>query len=63
MVNMRDVKSLEDAIKNVFNILDSMDDETYEAVDDFSEKSDHGRYQDMADWLQWIYSNTRGGRF
>lgn len=63
MVNMQDVKRLEDAIKDVFNILDGMDDETYEAIDDFSETSDHGRYQDMADWLQWIYSNTRGGRF
>jgi hypothetical protein len=51
------VKELQNAVRNVIDILDAMDDETYNAVDDFADPSDNaGRYADMVEWLQHIMS-------
>lgn len=47
------VKELQNAVRSVINILDTMDDTTYYAVNDLA-SSDDGRYRDMIEWLQHI---------
>ncbi len=57
MLNRKAVKELLDAVRDVIAILDAMDDETYNAVDDFADPSGNtGRYTDMVEWLQHIMS-------
>lgn len=54
-VDRQAVKELENAVRSVIDILDDMDDATYDAVDDFA-GSDDGRYRDIVEWLQHIMS-------
>lgn len=53
-VDIQAVKELQNAVRNVIDILETMDDATYDAVDDFIDPDNAGRYTDMLDWLQYI---------
>lgn len=53
-VDMQAVNDLAIAVRGVINILETMDDTTYDAVDDFIDPNKAGRYTDLLDWLQHI---------
>lgn len=55
-VDIQAVKELQNAVRGVIVILETMDDATYDAVDDFIDPDKAGRYTDMLDWLQHIMS-------
>lgn len=52
----QDVQALRTHVKAIINILERLDDVGYEMVNDFSLNSDTGRYKDMQDYLQYLYS-------
>lgn len=55
-VDIQSVKDLQNAVRSVIDILETMDDATYDAVNDFVNSDNAGRYSDMVEWLQHIMS-------
>ena len=49
----KQVRELEQRIRSVIDCLDTLDDDTYELVNDTVPPS---RYEDLVDWLQYISS-------
>lgn len=55
MINRRQVKELKVLLRQVEDLLDAMDDETYAAVNDFADEG-QGRYTDIMEWLHHIWT-------
>ena len=53
------IQNLSKMVSDILYLLESMNDATYDRVNDFT--ADHGRYEDLLDWLQYInsYDNPR----
>ena len=52
----QDVDSLKMHVRAIINILENLDDVGYEMVNDYNLDDEGGRYSDMQDWLQYLYS-------
>lgn len=48
------IQDLSKMVSDILYLLESMNDATYDRVNDFT--ADHGRYEDLLDWLQYINS-------
>lgn len=55
MIDKTQVEELKNLVHQVCDCLDAMDDETYSAVNDFLDP-ESGRYTDMVEWLQHLYT-------
>lgn len=53
------IQDLSNKVSDILYLLESMNDATYDRVNDFT--ADHGRYEDLLNWLQYInsYNNPR----
>lgn len=52
----QDVDALKIHVRAIINILERLDDVGYEMVNDYALDEESGRYSDMQDWLQYLYS-------
>ena len=49
-------EALKTHVRAIINILERLNDSEYEMVNDFNLDDNGGRYSDMQDWLQYLYS-------
>jgi len=60
---MRDISQIEefcDAMRDVIDILEDMDDETLEAINDKSELDGYARVDELSDWLRYAWFARMG---
>ena len=61
VIQKHKIADLQNKVRDIVDLLDSMNDATYDRVNDFTDPN-HGRYADMVDWLQYISSCNRLSR-
>lgn len=58
VIQKHKIAELQNKVRDIIDLLDSMNDATYERVNDFTDP-DHGRFTDMVEWVQYISSPYR----
>ncbi len=53
VIEKQKIAALKTQLRGMIDLLDSMNDETYERINDFSDP-DHGRFSDLLDWAQYL---------